>query len=183
MATKGALDTALQLRSRHDEVAIEGKMAIATHGRLTRGPRITWKAVLEESFSDWRIEVCYDQMGGERDVYHIHRNIYGFGPRKSDYLLQDFRSLSRRDVVYGGKAYITRLDLPAACAHDFPMVLDFMYYSQESKQTLTAERAACHVFKLAKLLSIPGLQKAIADFYIKNFIDLRIRLEPDCSTD
>jgi hypothetical protein len=137
-----------------------------SHGRLAGGPRITWKADPEESFSDWRIEVYYDQMGGERDVYHIHRNICGFGPRKSDYLLQDFRSLSR-DVVYDSEACVTRLDLPAARAHVFPMVLDFMYYSQESKQTLTAERA-CHVFKLAELLSIPGLQKAIADFYMKN---------------
>lgn len=155
----------------------DGSQRRSGHGRTTEagngrpsaagGPRIRWTADPDESFSDWRIDVVHDSAGGGRDVYHVHRNVCGFGPRKSDYLLKDFRKAARDDVPFDRGVCVTRLDLPAARARVFPMVLDFMYYCKEARQTLTAERA-CHVFKLAELLSIPALQNAIAEFYMKN---------------
>ena len=47
------------------------------------------------------------------------------------------------------------------------MILDFLYYTKEVKQTLTAERA-CAVYSVAGQLEIPALQKAVTDFYRKN---------------
>jgi hypothetical protein len=64
-------------------------------------------------------------------------------------------------------ACVTQVNVTAPHAKVLPLVLDFMYYSKEAKQTLTAERA-CNVFKVAELMEIPMLQKAIADFYTKN---------------
>jgi hypothetical protein len=135
-------------------------------------PRISWKADPEESFSDWKVKVMYDngdEDGFGVDVYHIHRNIVGYGNRKSLYLLRSFRDRIQgvNDMRPGQEGAISTIELSAGRAKVFPMVLDFMYYTKEAKQTLTAERA-CNVFKLAELLEIPALQKAIADFYAKN---------------
>ena len=47
------------------------------------------------------------------------------------------------------------------------MVLDFMYYTNETKQKLTAERSS-NIFKLSELLEIHALQKAIGEFYMRN---------------
>jgi hypothetical protein len=52
-------------------------------------------------------------------------------------------------------------------AQVFPMVLDFMYYTKEVKQAMTAE-IACAVCKLAEELEVPPLQNAIVEFYRKN---------------
>ena len=127
------------------------------------GPKISWKADPEASFSDWTIKVIHDE---DMDIYHIHRNIVGYGQRKSEYLLREFRD-KMKEIDYENNGNITHLQLPMKQAQVVPMVLDFLYYTKEAKQTLTAERA-CSVFKIAELLEIQALQKAIADFYTKN---------------
>ena len=136
----------------------------------TPGPRISWKSDPKASFCDWRIEVIHmtkkgDPIQGAFDIYTIHRNVVGFGPRKSKFMEREFfRQIEDRN--YGSGANITKLNLPFWQAEAFPMVLDFMYYTKEVKQTLTAERA-CFVFKIAQLLEIPKLEDAIENFYQK----------------
>jgi len=130
---------------------------------VASGPKLSWKSDPEASFSDWTIKVIYEN---EMDVYHVHRNIVGYGHRKSEFLLREFRE-QVQDIDYESETNVTHLQLSATQARVFPMVLDFMYYTKEAKQTLTAERA-CNVFKCAELLEIQALQKAIADFYTKN---------------
>lgn len=132
-------------------------------------PRISWKSDPKASFCDWRIEVIHmNKKGtpvGAIDVYNIHRNVVGFGPRKSNYMVKEFyRQIEDRN--YGSGSNITKLSLPFWQAEAFPMVLDFMYYTKEVKQTLTAERA-CSVFKIAEMLDIPPLEDAIENFYRK----------------
>ncbi len=102
---------------------------------------------------------------GAMDSYNIHRNVVGFGPRKSNFMVKEFhRQID--DCNYGSGSNITKLNLPFWQAEAFPMVLDFMYYTKEVKQTLTAERA-CSVFKIAEILNIPPLEDAIENFYRK----------------
>jgi len=141
------------------------------------GPRISWKSDPRESFCDWRIEVHHLNKKGEAvamDIYNIHRNVVGFGPRKSNFMVQEFvRQIEDRN--YGSGANITKLELPFWQAEAFPMVLDFLYDTKEVRQTLTAERA-CSVFQIAETLDIPPLETAIENFYsktlsIKNMTD------------
>jgi hypothetical protein len=140
-----------------------GRSTIQT-GAGRGGPKLSWKSNPAASFSDWRVEV-YRKEAGDVDVYNLHRDIVGFGPRKSNFLIKAFVQ-KKKDLDHENDASVTRLDVPDSQAAAFPMVLDFMYYTKEVKQSLTAERS-CAVFKLAELLDIPALQYAIVDFYQK----------------
>lgn len=123
---------------------------------------ISWKSDPEASFSDWRIEITSPD-ARSTDVFYLHRNIIGFGPRKSDYLRKAFIQ-QKKDVV---DTNVTKLKLPEYQAKVFPMVLDYIYYTREAKQTLTASRA-CAMSNVAERLSIVSLQKALVEFYRKN---------------
>eukprot|EP00934_Nitzschia_sp_Nitz4_P001147 Nitzschia sp. Nitz4//scaffold19_size178191//63877//65142//NITZ4_001971-RA/size178191-processed-gene-0.14-mRNA-1//1//CDS//3329540661//1147//frame0 len=149
------------------------------------GPKLSWKSDPVASYCDWRIEVEHQytqqnevhpdiQSPPKVDIYNLHRNIVGFGVRKSNFLVRAFnRQVEDRNYVQG--ANVTRISIPANQAEAFPFVLDFMYYTKEVKQTLTAERACC-VFKIAELLDIPPLRVAMEEFYqqtlsLKNMAD------------
>jgi len=70
------------------------------------------------------------------------------------------------DQNYGAGSNITTIELPSQQAEVFPMVLDFIYYTTEVTQKLTAEKA-CHVFLIAGILDIPPLEDAIDNFFQK----------------
>jgi len=139
--------------------------------------RVNWKSDPKASFSDWTIEIEYcDEIHNQPhfDVYHIHKNITGFGNRKSQYLLREFQEEELRQVINNddsnnnNNSPITQIKLPAESqARAFPMVLDFLYYTKEIKKKLTAEMS-CNIFKLSELLEIQALAKAIGEFYMKN---------------
>ena len=118
--------------------------------------------------------------------YRIHRNIVGFGPRKSDYLTRLFRhkndsqrsnqnennddGISQTTTTISTTNGVTTLHLKKSLIQVFPMVLDFMYYTpkeQSSSQTLNSEKACC-VFRLSEILEIPALQNFVVEFYRKN---------------
>jgi BTB/POZ domain len=100
------------------------------------------------------------------DVYNIHRNIVGFGSRRSNWMCKQFiRQID--DKNYAAGSNITKFSLPSLQAEVFPMVLDFMYYTNEVKQKLTAEKACC-VFLIAEMMDIPPLQEALDAFYRKS---------------
>jgi hypothetical protein len=132
---------------------------------LRRRPQLSWKFDPTASFSDWRVEI-YHEESGDVDVYNLHRNFVGFGPRKSAFFAKKFA----REMAVGGSASdarLTRLALPKRQAQTFPIALDFMYHAGEAQQKFTPERA-CTVFELSQYLEIQGLQNAIAEFYRKN---------------
>ena len=52
-------------------------------------------------------------------------------------------------------------------AQAVPIVLDFMYYTSETNQRMSAERSA-NVFKVGEGLQVRGLQTAIGDFFAMN---------------
>jgi hypothetical protein len=129
------------------------------------GPKLSWKSDPVASFSDWRIEILNTDTG-ESDTYHVHRNMIGFGARVSQYFLRRFKKAMKDPSNYG-KSNFSILELEKGKADVFPMILDFLYYTKEVKQTLTAERA-CAVYSVSGQLEIPALQKAVTDFYRKN---------------
>lgn len=148
--------------------------------------RVSWKSDSKASFSDWTIKISYrDAVYNQHqlDEYHIHKNVTGFGYRKSEYLLREFQKQELRNVIEDNSsssnnsssnnnnnevAATTTIKLPTEIqARAFPMVLDFLYYTKEIKQKLTAEMS-CNIFKLSELLEIPALSKAIGEFYMKN---------------
>jgi len=168
------------------------KSSNTKHSNYDGSKRVSWKSDPKESFSDWTLHVVYRDSNNKRriDVYHVHRNVVGFGHRKSNFLLRDIRKaelqefisfdsnnqteLELKELINAGgnkqkdKAIITRLKLPSESqARSVPMVLDFMYYTNETKQRMSADRS-CNVFKVAEGLEVQALQKAIGEFYMKN---------------
>ncbi len=162
------------------------------HSNYDGSKRVSWKSDPKESFSDWTLHVVYRDSNQKRriDVYHVHRNVVGFGHRKSNFLHRDIMraevqefvdfdasnqtELELRELINSGnkakkeKKEITRLKLPTESqARSVPMVLDFMYYTNETKQRMSADRS-CNVFKVAEGLEVQALQKAIGEFYMKN---------------
>ena len=162
------------------------------HSNYDGSKRVSWKSDPKESFSDWTLHVVYRDSNQKRriDVYHVHRNVVGFGHRKSNFLLRDIMraevqefvdfdasnqtELELKELINSGnkakkeKKEITRLKLPMESqARSVPMVLDFMYYTNETKQRMSADRS-CNVFKVAEGLEVQALQKAIGEFYMKN---------------
>ena len=128
---------------------------------------ISWRSSPKDSFSDWRVEITHKETG-KVDVYHLHRNILGYGARKSEYFAAQFqgdRVVSRYSSTDTPK--VTKLDLPQAWAEMFPMVLDFVYYNREQALKLTAHRS-CAMYRWAEFLGIPALKSTIVDFYNKN---------------
>jgi hypothetical protein len=100
-------------------------------------------------------------------IFHLHRNIVGFGPRKSDFFIEHFRKYQKdTNNHHDDSSKVTRLVLPLEEAKVFPMILDYIYCTKEVKQTLTAARA-CALFKLAEHLCLTALQKALMTFYKK----------------
>lgn len=77
---------------------------------------------------------------------------------------QFIKQIEERNYVAGSN--VTQINLPHWQADAFPMVLDFIYYTKEMKQALTAERA-CSVFQIAQILEIRPLEDAINNFYKK----------------
>mmetsp|Transcript_4344 Transcript_4344/g.11246 ORF Transcript_4344/g.11246 Transcript_4344/m.11246 type:complete len:707 (+) Transcript_4344:195-2315(+) len=163
------------------------------HSNFDGSKRVSWKSDPKASFSDWTLHILYRDSDQKRriDVYHLHRNIVGFGHRKSNYLLRDIMEVELQELIqidfkntvdirknsknsnskkHKGKkdTIITRLKLPNEMqARSVPMVLDFMYYTNETKQRMSADRS-CNVFKVAEGLEVQALQKAIGEFYMKN---------------
>ncbi|CAJ1930685.1 unnamed protein product [Cylindrotheca closterium] len=122
--------------------------------------RISWNSDPNASFSDWRVEVLVRETQ-ERQLFYLHRNIVGFGPRKSEFLKEAFAQQQDR------KENMTKLILPEYQAKVFPMVLDYIYYTREARQNLTASRA-CAMYNIAERLEIISLEKAIMEFYRKS---------------
>ena len=127
--------------------------------------KLNWKSDPLASFSDWSVEVICLETGAV-GMFHLHRNILGFGPRRSEYFSRQFTE-GLNEFNYDGIGNFSVLELEKAKADIFPMVLDFMYYTKEVKQTLTAERA-CAVYSLSEFLEVPALQRAVTEFYRKN---------------
>jgi hypothetical protein len=145
----------------------DGQQRLPTRKATSVKPpsKLSWKSDPLASFSDWSIEIICQETSAV-GMYHLHRNILGFGPRRSDYFSRLFLE-GLNEFDYDGIGNFSVLELEKGKADVFPMVLDFMYYTKEVKQTLTAERA-CAVYSLAEFLEVPALQRAVTEFYRKN---------------
>ena len=156
--------------------------------------RVSWKTDPKLGFSDWTLHVVYRDTRNKRhvDVYHLHKNIVAYGNRKSSYLMREIMDsglkeafdstneteLEIKKLLVNRKSTrklkkeripsLTVLKLPNEMqAAAVPMVLDFMYYSNETHHQMSAERS-CNVFKVAEGLKVRALQAAIGKFYEAN---------------
>mmetsp|Transcript_18594 Transcript_18594/g.38765 ORF Transcript_18594/g.38765 Transcript_18594/m.38765 type:complete len:475 (+) Transcript_18594:258-1682(+) len=166
----------------NDDIALEKEASF----------RVSWKSDPKRSFSDWTLEIVYRDRINRRphvDVYHLHKNVVAFGIRKSERILRGItelelrvffhseipKSSNGRSVGNGDGSSTssknepkTRLDVPTESqARAVPMVLDFLYFAKGLRHKLTADMA-CNMFKVAELLEVPALEKAIGEFYMKN---------------
>jgi hypothetical protein len=118
-----------------------------------RMQNISWMSSPADSFSDWRVEIQQKETV-KVDVYNLHRNVLGYGARKSEYFAKQFQEDRVVNGYYAMKSpKVTQLDLPEAWANLFPLVLDFLYYNRDKQSKLTAERA-CALFKWAEFLEV-----------------------------
>ena len=131
--------------------------------------RISWTSGPVSSYSDWRVEVSStpQRPGDEIEIYFLHRNILGFGPRKSGYFRKEFQKQRKEASTGVDVPCASHLKLRRTQAELFPMVLDFLYNIREAKHAMTAEKASA-VFRLATNMKIPGLQKVLIDFFETN---------------
>jgi len=106
-----------------------------------------WKLDPSDSFSDWKIEI------NKNKVYHIHRNIIAFGPRRSEYLVRLWRKNN-------SEKRITYLDMNEDEVKEFPILLDYIYSNTELYEISSSLK------KLATKLevSLPVLKNPEEDF-------------------
>ena len=119
--------------------------------RIKRGSRmeyISWQSDPIETYSDWEVRIKH-RGTTQLDVYSLHRNVLGYGARKSGYFEKQFMEADKSEE----SPQVTHLDLPKAWANIFPMVLDFMYYNNGNTWSLTAERA-CALYRWAQFLEV-----------------------------
>ena len=83
---------------------------------------ISWQSDPIETYSDWEVRIKH-RGTTQLDVYSLHRNVLGYGARKSGYFEKQFMEADKLEE----SPQVTHLDLPKAWANIFPMVLDFMY--------------------------------------------------------
>ena len=155
--------------------------------------RVSWRSDPKLGFSDWTLQVVYRDSRNKRhvDVYHLHRNIVAYGNRKSSYLQKDIMDGALKEVFdssneteleikklvtskSGKKPTKKRIPsltvlklLNETQAAAVPLVLDFMYYTNETNHQMSADRS-CNVFKVAEGLKVRALQTAIGKFYEAN---------------
>ena len=156
--------------------------------------RVSWRSDPKLGFSDWTLHVVYRDSRNKRhvDLYHLHKNIVAYGNRKSSYLQKDIMDgelkevfdssneteLEIKKLLVTGKSgkkptkkripCLTVLKLPNETqAASVPLVLDFMYYTNETNHQMSADRS-CNVFKVAEGLKVRALQTAIGKFYEAN---------------
>lgn len=128
--------------------------------RIMVRPLLSWRSDPSESFSDWKILVRH-QGKHQTDEYHVHRNIVGYGPRKSGYFAQEFIRFYKEK----SSEPVSKLTLPSAQASVVPFCLDYLYLTEgDTQPTLTAEKA-CWVYNLADRLEMPTLKTTVAEFY------------------
>jgi hypothetical protein len=120
--------------------------------KANRMTYISWRSNPFETFSDWKVEIKHKETG-KVDVYNLHRNVLGYGFRKSEFFAQQFLEHKVDGYCSKKSPQITRLDLPKSWANLFPMVLDFIYCNKENNLKVTAERA-CALFKWAEFLKV-----------------------------
>ena len=135
-------------------------------------PLLSWRSDPSESFSDWKVIVRH-QGTRQVDEYHVHRNIIGYGPRKSGFFAQEFLEFDQsvKQAHYQQQHQRNRpepasqLTLPSGLADVVSFTLDYLYLTEgDTQPTLTAEKA-CRVYKLAERLEMPTLQTTVAEFY------------------
>lgn len=78
----------------------------------------SWRRNPAESHSDWTIEVEHSK-SETVDTYHVHKHVLAFGPRRSEFLAEAFRTPSG--------FCSTRFLMEDTAATMFPLLLDFIY--------------------------------------------------------
>jgi hypothetical protein len=118
----------------------------------------SWRRNPAESHSDWTIEIEHSK-SGTVDIYHVHKHVLAFGPHRSEFLAEVFRTKSTPPGSCS-----TRFLMEHAAATMFPLLLDFVY-SPAIELDVKTENAVALTY-LATILKVrPALVK-VAGFIV-----------------
>ena len=119
----------------------------------TNQDKLLWRQDPESSFSDWTIEVSYQQQAKKKkargsaasntnntmktDIYHVHKANLASGPRRSEYFVKLFQDGGR---FAESSQKTSRIELDEIAAKVFPQLLDYVY-SVEAPLEISTESA------------------------------------------
>jgi hypothetical protein len=132
-----------------------------------RPKQLTWRRDPGESLSDWTIIVKQKPSDEAHATpspatYHIHKNVVGAGPRRSEYFLKVFQNTDLEE----SKTSTSVLELESSAAKIFPLMLDFIY-SLDREISLTP-RCAVAMRHLASYFRVPPLFDDTNEFIERN---------------
>jgi hypothetical protein len=123
--------------------------------------RLTWTRTREGNFSDWTLMVTTDESSEKTEMYYIHKNIVGLGPRSSQYLLEQFENCDSDDSTsYQNSCSVT---LKREEADLIPTLLDHIY-TLDGKSLNISTTSATGLRHLADMFGVDTLFKEINDF-------------------
>jgi hypothetical protein len=110
----------------------------------------SWRMNPAESHSNWTIEIEHTR-SETVDTYHVHKHVLAFGPRRSKFLAEAFRTSS----TPSGSCF-TRFLMEDAAATMFPLLLDFIYSPaidiKVKRENAVALRYLAKTFKVRPVL-------------------------------
>lgn len=134
------------------------KRAPAAADRSSKRQRraLDWRMHPDQSFSDFAIEIFRE---GETDgaIYHVHKATLAYGNRSSGYFAALFACRTAESV--GNKA---RIELNTKSANAFPLLLDYVYGSDDPSLTI---RSSGPLYHLADYFDVERLRSEVTEFW------------------
>lgn len=119
-----------------DDATGHGDMSVRSLPALEDQKELTWRLDPSESMSDWTLRV-YNKGTKTTEEYNLHRNILAVGKRRSEYFVNIFRQRGRNSK----EEPVTEVVLVNRAAAVVPVLLDYMYTSNEAALQLTSDVA------------------------------------------
>jgi len=119
-----------------DDATGHGDMSVRSLPIMENQEELTWRLDPSESMSDWTLRV-YNKGTKTTDEYHVHKNILAVGKRRSEYFVNIFRQRGRNST----DDPVSEVVLVNRAAVAVPVLLDYMYTSNEAALQLTSDVA------------------------------------------
>jgi BTB/POZ domain len=115
-----------------------------------------------------------DPHGENNDVvamYHVHRCVLAFGPRRSDYFLTLLHQQDERAILFAeSQDKTSRTQLNVLQSKAFPEFLDYMYSTGQA-MTFSTDTATA-LYSLAKYFAVKRLQNEAKKFCLRDMLDV-----------
>eukprot|EP00977_Amphora_coffeiformis_P025050 scaffold18052_cov175-Amphora_coffeaeformis.AAC.14 len=100
-----------------DETELAPAKTLGSDGSAASGNLLTWRGDPSETHSDWTIVVVTDEL--QTVLYNVHKSVLCFGSRNSRYFARLLMSQESKKM--------TKVELDARDAANFPILLDYAY--------------------------------------------------------